>query len=88
MTMTPSQYLRLVRQDFQHLPADVCDEILELAEKLASGVQSFEMPAFIPAKYHARMQATWKVMLCKILFEKATSKYCLIRRHRILQKSL
>ena len=88
MAMTPSQYLKLVRQDFQHLPADICDMELENAEKSASGLAAFDIPSYIPAKYHARMQATWKVMLFGILFVNATRKYSLIQRHKLLQKSL
>ncbi|MDE5616084.1 MAG: hypothetical protein K2I81_04620 [Alphaproteobacteria bacterium] len=88
MAMTPSQYLKLARRDFKHLPANVCDEILEGVEKADSGCQFLAVPDYIPKKYHCHMQAAWTTMVYRILFTNASRKYSLIQRHKILQKSL
>ncbi len=88
MVITPSQYLKSARRDFKLLPADVCDEILDGVMKSDSGVQRLDVPGYIPAKYHARMQAAWTTMIYKILFANASRKYSLVQRHKILQKSL
>lgn len=88
MDITPSKYLKMARQDFQHLPADVCDEVLAGVENADSGAQILTVPDCIPKKYHARMRQTWTVMVYRILFENAARKYSLIQRHKILQKSL
>lgn len=88
MAMTPSKYLKSAKQDFQHLPADICDEVLAGVENADSGAQVLALPDCIPAKYHARMQQTWTVMVYRILFERASRKYSLMQRHKILQKSL
>lgn len=88
MDFTPSQYLRSARQDFENLPADVCDRILDRAVKHGGGIQYLAVIDSIPKKYHARMQAVWTVMVYNILFANASRKYSLIQRHKILQKSL
>jgi len=86
--ITPSEYLKLAGQDFQNLPAGVCNTLLELAKNSDGGVNVISIPDYISKKYHARMQAAWTVMAFKILFANATNKYSLIQRHKMLRNAL
>lgn len=88
MAITPSQYLKSVRRDFQHLPAGVCDEVLADIEKSGFDSQQLRVPNCIPEKYQAQMQKTWTVLVLRRLFANASRKYSIIQRHKILQKSL
>jgi len=84
--VTPSQYLKAARQDFKNLPADICNDLLNGEWSAAKHI--LYIPDYIPSKYHARMQATWTVMVFKILFANATNRYSLIQRHKMLQNAL
>ncbi len=86
-TITPSQYLKAARQDFKNLPADACDELLDMMDS-NSGWHELFIPDYIPQKYHARMQKTWTLMVFLILTRNATRKYSLVRRHNMLKNAL
>ena len=86
--ITPSEYLKLARQDFKNLPADVCDDLLKQAHNSEGGWNILYILESIPKKYHARMQAVWAVMVFKILFTNATHKYTLLQRHKMLSDAL
>lgn len=88
MSMKPAEYLRNARQEFENLPADICDKILDGVCNADTGAQCLYIPDDIPARYHSRMQAAWTAMAYKILFANALRKYSLVLRHKILQKSL
>ena len=85
-TFTPSEYLKLARQDFKDLPADVCNDLLQVADKSDGGWHILYIPGYIPQKYHARMQAAWTAIAFRILFAGATDKYTLMQRHEMLNK--
>lgn len=86
--MKPSEYLKLVRRDFQKLPANVCDEMLEKAMSADDGgARLFCIPVVSP-QYRVQMRSAWTTMIFRILFANSAKNYTLMQRHQILQKTL
>lgn len=83
--ITPSEYLKSARQDFENLSADTCNEFLRRAHKSDGGVQHLFIAGNISRKYYERMQSVWTIMAFNILFKNATDKYTLTQRHKMMQ---
>ena len=84
----PSEYLKAAQQEFKNLPVESANGVVDVYINSGSGWNVLAIPTTIPARYHARMQKVWTVMVFNILMARTSRNVPFAKWHQMLQNTL